>query len=94
MKIRAKLFVGFFVVAAIGILLGAVGFYSNKSLTSSSAEIRNLSGLKSSVSSILSSHYIWRHGLSEKVYAGAVFTGSLDSTACSLGKWLDGDEEK
>jgi methyl-accepting chemotaxis protein len=28
------------------------------------------------------------------VYAGAAFTGSLDSTACSLGKWLNSDEVK
>jgi methyl-accepting chemotaxis protein len=27
--------------------------------------------------------------LTEKVYAGKEFTGSLDSTACSLGKWLN-----
>jgi methyl-accepting chemotaxis protein len=32
--------------------------------------------------------------LTEKVYVGAAFTGSLDSTACSLGKWLSGDDVK
>jgi methyl-accepting chemotaxis protein/CheY-like chemotaxis protein len=94
MKIRAKLFGGFFIVVAIGIILAAVGYNSIRNLTFSSAGIHNLSGLKSSVSSILSSHYVWRHGLSEKVYAGAAFTGSLDSATCSLGKWLDGDEVK
>jgi len=28
------------------------------------------------------------------VYSGAAFTGSLDSTACSLGKWVNSDEAK
>jgi methyl-accepting chemotaxis protein len=32
--------------------------------------------------------------MSETVYSGAVFTGSLDSTTCSLGKWLSSDEVK
>ncbi|MDR0497851.1 MAG: hypothetical protein LBH42_09575, partial [Treponema sp.] len=32
--------------------------------------------------------------MSETVYAGAPFTGSLDSSTCSLGKWLNSDEVK
>jgi methyl-accepting chemotaxis protein len=91
MKIRAKLFGGFFIVIAIGITLGVVGYYSIRQITSTSADIRRRTGIKSNVSSILGSHYVWRHGLTEKVYAGTAFTGSLDSTACSLGKWLNGD---
>jgi hypothetical protein len=54
MKIRVKLFIGFFIVVAIGIFLGVMGFYSIAVLTNLSVGIRNLSGLKSSVSSILS----------------------------------------
>jgi methyl-accepting chemotaxis protein len=93
-KIRTKLFGGFLIVVAIGILLGVVGLYSNNQLTSSSEDILGLADTRTSISSILSSHYVWRHGLSETVYSGAAFTGSLDSTTCSLGRWVNSDEAK
>ncbi|MDR0301141.1 MAG: methyl-accepting chemotaxis protein [Treponema sp.] len=92
MKVRIKLFGGFLIIVVIGIFLGAVGLYSNTKLTSSSVDILRISELRSSISSILMSHSTWRHGLSETVYSGAAFSGSLDSTTCSLGKWLDSDE--
>nr|AGS52547.1 methyl-accepting chemotaxis protein [uncultured bacterium contig00023] len=94
MKIRMKLFGGFFIVFAIGIILAAVGFISTDKLTLLSEDILGLSETRSSVSSILISHYIWRHGLSETVYSGTAFTGSLDSNTCSLGKWLNSDDVK
>ncbi|MCL2008226.1 MAG: methyl-accepting chemotaxis protein [Treponema sp.] len=92
MKIRAKLFSGFLVVMAIGILLGAVGLFGNNRLVSYSEEILGIAETSSHVSAILNSHYVWRHGLSETVYAGTPFTGSLDSNACLLGAWLSSDE--
>jgi methyl-accepting chemotaxis protein len=94
MKIRTKLFCGFFIVVAIGIFLGVLGLYNNKILTSSLEDILNLSDASTNNSSILNSHYIWRHSLSETVYSDAPFTGSLDSAACSLGRWLNGREVK
>jgi methyl-accepting chemotaxis protein len=94
MEIRTKLFGGFSIIAVIGIFLGAVGLYSDKDLTSSSEDMLHLEETKSNISSILNSHYVWRHGLSETVYTGTPFTGSLDPTTCSLGKWLNGDEVK
>jgi len=94
MKIRAKLFGSFFIVVTIGIFLGILGLYSNRKLTSLSEDILRLAETRTSISSILGSHYNWRHSLSETVYTGAAFSGSLDSTACSLGKWLSGDEVK
>jgi methyl-accepting chemotaxis protein len=94
MKVRTKLFGGFIIIAVIGVFLGAMGIYSDKKFTASSEVMLDLSESRSTVSSILSSHYNWRHGLSEAVYGEAVFTGSLDSTACSLGRWLKSDEVK
>ena len=94
MKVRIKLFGGFIIVAAIGAFLGVEGLYSNHRLTVSSEHLNYLSNTRSAISSILSSHYIWRHGLSETVYSGAAFSGSLDSVSCSLGKWLGSDEAK
>jgi methyl-accepting chemotaxis protein len=94
MKVRTKLFGGFVIAAAIGVFLGVMGLYSNQKLTVSSEVTLGLSETRSRISSILGSHYNWRHGLSETVHGGAEFTGSLDSTACSLGTWLKSDEIK
>ncbi len=38
-------------------------------------------------------HYRWASGLSNALYAGADFTGSIDPTTCTLGQWLYGDPE-
>ena len=91
MKIRTKLIGGFSVVVVIGIFLGIMGYYSNLRLASMSVEILDIAGTRTEVSSILNSHYIWRHGLSETVYTGSAFTGSLNAEACSLGLWLQSD---
>ena len=36
-------------------------------------------------------HYKWSSNLSNALYAGREFTGSIDPTACTLGQWLYGD---
>ena len=94
MKIRVKLLGGFIIIALIGAFLGVLGLYSERRLTNASEEMLGLSGTSAKISSILSSHYIWRHSLSETVYTGVTFTGSLNSTTCSLGNWLNSDEVK
>ncbi|WP_461247185.1 methyl-accepting chemotaxis protein, partial [Treponema sp. R6D11] len=94
MKIRTKLFGGFSIVVAIGILLGIVGYYSNIKLTSSSKEILCLSEVRMSITSILNAHFFWRQELSDTVYTGAAFSDSLDHADSSLGKYLNSDEVK
>jgi methyl-accepting chemotaxis protein len=94
MKMRAKFLTCFIVIAAIGIFIGAMGVFSNTQLISTANDMLGLSETGARVSSILSSHYNWRQGLSETVYSGVAFSGSLDSTTCSLGNWLKSDEVK
>ena len=94
MKIRIKLFGGFFIVVAIGVLLGMVGYYSNTKITSSSEHVLRVSEVRGTITSILNSHFIWRQGLTDTVYTEAVFTGSLDFTTCSLGKYLNSPDVK
>ena len=94
MKIRIKLFGSFSIIVVIGVLLGAVGYYSNTKLTSSSQAILRLSEVRMSITEILNSHFLWREKLLDTVYTGAAFTGALDSNACTLGKYLNGDEVK
>ena len=36
-------------------------------------------------------HYKWSANLSNALYAGTEFTGSMDPTTCALGQWLYGD---
>ena len=38
-------------------------------------------------------HYRWASNLSNALYAGSEFTGSIDPTTCVLGQWLYGDAE-
>ncbi|MCI8915652.1 MAG: HAMP domain-containing protein [Oscillospiraceae bacterium] len=38
-------------------------------------------------------HYKWAANLSNALYAGTEFTGSMDHTGCALGKWLYSDME-
>jgi len=94
MKIRIKLFGGFFIVVSIGLVLGIVGYYSNAKLTASSKHILELSEVRVTITSILNAHLIWRQGLTDAVYTGSEFTGSLNSSTCSLGKYLNSEEVK
>ena len=94
MKIRTKLVGGFSIVAIIGAFLGAIGLYSNNILTDSAEDIIYITEIEANVSSILSAHYNWRHNLTDYVFSGTSFTGSLDSRTCSLGQWLVSDEAK
>ncbi|MDR0502200.1 MAG: methyl-accepting chemotaxis protein [Treponema sp.] len=94
MKIRTKLTGGFSIIAVIGVFLGIMGLYNNQKLTDLSEEMLEITETESKVSSILNSHYNWRHILTETVYNGAVFTGSLDSSSCSMGSWLSSEEIK
>ena len=36
-------------------------------------------------------HYKWSSNLSNALYAGTEFTGSIDPTTCVLGQWLYGE---
>jgi len=92
MKIRIKLLGGFSVIALIGLSLGVTGFYGNQKLTLLSEDMLLLSQTGSSISAILDAHYRWRHDLSETVYSGIPFKGSLDPTACAMGTWLNSEE--
>lgn len=38
-------------------------------------------------------HYKWSSGLSNALYAGTEFKGSLDPTSCILGQWVYGDDK-
>ena len=94
MKVRTKLLGGFFIVVAIGGFLGALGLYIDKKLVDLSRETLFLAETRTSISSILNTHYVWRHNLSQAVYTDAAFTGSIDPRTCALGSWLNSGEAR
>jgi len=94
MKVRAKMFTGFIIVTAIGIILGMVGIASILMIKNRSEEIVSLQNTSSGVIGVLNAHYTWRHSLTEAVLTGGEFTGSLDPNTCRLGQWLGSEEAK
>jgi methyl-accepting chemotaxis protein len=88
MKIRTKLFGGFLIFVIVGVAIGLVGLYSESRLTALTFEMRGISDTRSDVTRILGTHYVWRQSLTEAVYHGDEFTGSLDGRTCALGLWL------
>jgi methyl-accepting chemotaxis protein len=94
MRVRAKLFTGFAIVAAIGILLGIAGIVAQRMTSRYSLEIATLQASSAGASSVLNAHYTWRHSLTEAVLVGKEFTGSVDPTTCALGRWLNSEEAR
>jgi methyl-accepting chemotaxis protein len=92
LKVRAKLFVGFLIVAATGILLGSVGIISLLTIRSHSEDIILLQHTGNGATAVLNAHYAWRHNLTEAVLTGDDFTGATDPAVCALGRWLGSSE--
>jgi len=88
MKIGTKLLAAFLVVVIIGLALGITGLASITQLTRMSGELDRMHLNSNSISAVLNAHYGWRQQLTEAVYSGADFTGSLDPETCALGIWL------
>jgi len=94
MKIGTKLTIAFLAVVIIGVALGITGLASTTNLTDMSGELNSLRMKTNSISNLLNSHYIWRQDLTEAVFTGSKFTGSLDAENCSLSEWLKSPEAK
>ena len=94
MRIKTKLMTAFLLMSAIGMVLGVTGIASIHELTQKFRELAKLQMETHEVVEALNAHYIWRQDLTEAVLTGSKFTGSLDPTACALGKWLDYEGSK
>lgn len=88
------------VAAAIGsVLLFAIAtFISISNIKATEMDSSEASALLDRAQRAEIAHYKWSSNLSNALYAGTEFTGSLDPTTCVLGQWLYGeagtDDEK
>lgn len=93
MRKSIKTMVGIRVIAALisvlaySLLISVNIFVIKDTEKSSSAANQMLSKIQSAEAA----HYKWSGGLSNALYAGAEFTGSIDPTSCVLGQWLYGE---
>jgi len=92
MKIGTRLFIAFLVIVLIGLALGVSGLASISKLTDMSDELDHMHMKQIGISKVLNAQYAWRQSLTEAVFLGAEFTGSLDPDAGALGIWLNSDE--
>ena len=80
--------------ALVAVLLFSVAMTINiLNLESSQKVNAQASDLLSKAQSAETAHYRWSTNLSNALYAGTQFTGSMDPTTCELGKWLYSDIE-
>ena len=89
MKVKTKLMLAFTSISIIGLILGITGLASIYRLTAMSGDLNKLQMESNGVKGVVNAHYVWRQNLTETVYSGTEFTGSLDPKACALGLWLD-----
>lgn len=61
-------------------------------LRDATSELDQANTMTTEINSIEMQHYRWLQGLTLSLYTDAEFTGSLDSSACSLGKWFQTPE--
>jgi methyl-accepting chemotaxis protein len=89
MKIKAKILIGFLIVAFVGVIVGVIGFVSADMLSRIASQMRDLQAESASISRVINAHYVWREGLTDSVLNGSEFTGSLDPNTCALGQWYE-----
>ena len=94
MRKSIKKMVGYRVAAALlsVVLFSVVTTVNIMRIKSAEAHNAQAFSLLNRAQTAEAAHYKWSSGLSNALYAGKEFTGSLDPTTCVLGKWLYGEE--
>ena len=73
------------------LLLLAVNIHALPSRDVDPEEVLSIAMARNNITTALTGHYVWRHGLMETIYSGALFTGSLDHNTCAFGNWLNSE---
>ena len=93
MRNNIKKMVGARVIAALAaVLLSSVMMTVNILSVEGTQKVSvQVNSLLSRVQSAETAHYKWASNLSNALYAGTEFTGSIDPTTCVLGQWVYGE---
>ncbi len=87
LKVMLKMVSGFGLIVIMTVVLATIGIVSFRQIDESTNEMVLIHDASSSANDVAAAHYQWYINLSNAVFMKTEFTGSLDSTACSLGKW-------
>ena len=86
---------GFFTVLTVSaVLVGLASIISIMTISSMSAERKDLQKTNHSIVVVLTKHYSWLQSLTESVITHSPFDGSLDPNTCALGDFLNSPEAK
>lgn len=88
-SIRKRIVEGYLTVILLSALLGVVTIISLGVLFVFYGNLTGLDAERVELSNTIDSHYQWRSDLINSLESGSSFTGSLDATTCSFGKWLN-----
>ncbi len=93
MKNSIKRSVSIRVVATLSatLLLSFLTSFNIFRIQTTQAETQQANALLQRAQQAETAHYKWASSLSNALYAGAEFTGSIDPTTCVLGQWLYGE---
>ena len=93
MKKSIKRSVTIRVIAAVAsvLLFSFLTTYNIFRIQFTQANAENASILLNRAQQATAAHYKWSSNLSNALYSGSEFTGSIDPTTCVLGQWLYGE---
>ena len=92
-NIHSQIMKGYLKIIAIIILVGISICAIMMMIGSNYMKLVNNDENKSAMQSSIVSHYEWLNSLNSSIQTGDEFTGSLDPTLCSFGKWLQSTED-
>jgi len=91
LSIRAKIISGFLMIFLIGMTMGAYGLASAHRFSTMLERLDDLQLAYKEIDQVLIAHYNWRQNLSNSIFGGTEFTGSVNPNTCALGQWLHSD---
>jgi methyl-accepting chemotaxis protein len=91
LSIRAKIISGFLAIFLIGMSMGIYGLASAARFSSKLERLDELQSAYKEIDQVLIAHYNWKQNLSNALFGGTEFTGSLNPNNCAFGQWLHSD---
>jgi len=91
MSIRARIFLGFALIALAGAAWGGVALTLREQFVNQAEEQHKLQTESSAFAEMISAHRSWKSNLIESVMNMTAFPGSLDPYTCFYGSWLKGE---